>query len=61
MPKGSVAHTRLRFLVFMAGAKAHGYGNHTFPIVTQSLRKMRLLNPESAFIEGFEGWAGGGG
>ena len=43
VPKGPIAHKRLRVFVLMADAKACGYSNHTFPIVTGSLRRMRLL------------------
>lgn len=43
VPKGPMAHERLRVFVLMADAKACGYNNHTFPIVTGSLRRMRLL------------------
>ena len=43
VPKGPIAHQRLRVFVLMADAKACGYSNHTFPIVTGSLRRMRLL------------------
>lgn len=57
MPKGSVAHKRLRFLALTAGAKAHGYGNHTFPDVEhsliQSLRKMRLFKSRVRVHHGF--------
>lgn len=42
VPKGPMAHERLR-VCLMADAKACGYSNHTFPIVTGSLRRMRLL------------------
>lgn len=43
VPEGPMAHKGLRVFILMADAKACGYSNHSFPTVTGSLRRMRLL------------------